>query len=264
MVPVFQPFPMLGTRRAQAWRYHPAYRRPRHVHDESEFNLVLAGTGAMSLGSLRIELHPGLLLWLPPGVDHCLERASSDFDLVVVGFDAELLEAVRREHGRLPCFSREVERLDRDPRALGESLLSMADGNDERAVEQNLVGSLLALTGGVRMQGVGERAAGMLSSERTLGRDELARRLAINRGDLSRRFQREHGISIVEYKNRLRLMTFLRESRERPQNLMRAALVAGFGSYSQCHRVFRDAFGVGPRDYLAAGGADPDRFEPWS
>jgi len=60
---------MLGGRRAQAWRYHPTYRRPRHVHEESEINLVVAGTGVMSVGTQEVELTSGTLLWLPPGLE---------------------------------------------------------------------------------------------------------------------------------------------------------------------------------------------------
>src|SRR5688572_7637017 len=153
---------MLGTRRAQAWRYHPAYRRPRHVHAESEFNLVLAGTGLMSVGATQVPLVPGTLLWLPPGVEHGLEGASADFDLVVVGFQPGLLDVVQREHGLFPCFDGGTEQLLVDPKALGEGLLGVADGNEERVVEERLVHSLLSLIGGQRSPGVEARAAELL------------------------------------------------------------------------------------------------------
>jgi AraC-like DNA-binding protein len=46
--------------------------------------------------------------------------------------------------------------------------------------------------------------------------------------------------------------------------MTRAALQAGFGSYSQCHRVFRSLFGISPREFLASRTeiALFDKFEP--
>jgi AraC-like DNA-binding protein len=224
---------------------------------------VVAGTGTMSLGSREVELRPGTLLWLSPGVDHGLEQASPDFDLVVVGFERELLDGILREQGRVPRFTRPVSHLGVDPSLLATELLQAAASSDEGSVETRLVEALSSLDGAADLPGVGERAAELLSLEGDLGRDDLARRLGINRGDLSRLFSRENGLSIAEYRNRQRTMAFLLEVDQHPGNLMRAALASGFGSYSQCHRVFRQLFGVSPRDYVLGGGVDADRFEPW-
>lgn len=253
---------MPGSRRAQAWRYHPAYRRPRHVHDEPEFNLVVAGAGIVFMGGERVEVAPGALVWIPPGLEHGLEAASADFDLVVVGFQQELLDRASSERWQAQPFTRRVDLLEGDPKRLGDELLGVAALNDAGTVEERLVQVLSAVAHRPQAPLVSERAAALLRRERALGRDELARRLGINRGDLSRRFHRDHGISITEYKNRARIMAFLGEAERRPGNLMQAALSAGFGSYSQCHRTFRRLFGVGPRDYIEGGGVDPNRFEP--
>lgn len=255
---------MLGARRAQAWRYHPAYRRPEHLHDESEFNLVVAGTGVMTLGAERVEVRAGTLLWIPPGLRHGLEWASSDFDLVVVGFQAELLDRLPSDLSHVDPFTPRTEPFIGDVGAWAESLVATAEEGDQTVVEVRLLDALATFARAHGVARVTERAAGLLRRERGLGRDELARRLGINRGDLSRRFQRDHAASIAEFKNRLKVVAFLRETAARPGNLMQAALAAGFGSYSQCHRVFHQLFGVAPRDYIARGGIDPDRFEPWS
>jgi AraC-like DNA-binding protein len=47
----------------------------------------------------------------------------------------------------------------------------------------------------------------------------------------------------------MRLIDFVRRVDD-GQSLTAAALGAGFGSYSQCHRVFRAILGCGPRDYF--------------
>jgi AraC-like DNA-binding protein len=83
-------------------------------------------------------------------------------------------------------------------------------------------------------------------------RDELARLLGRNRGDFSRRFRRDQGMSLSDYRNRLRVLEFLRLLEAGASNLTWAALDAGFGSYSQCHRVFRALLGLSPRDYVRA------------
>ena len=58
------------------------------------------------------------------------------------------------------------------------------------------------------------------------------------------------GVSLVEYKNRLRIERFLTLVAPGGGNLMQAALDAGFGSYAQFHRVFRNLLGATPKEYL--------------
>jgi methylphosphotriester-DNA--protein-cysteine methyltransferase len=67
---------------------------------------------------------------------------------------------------------------------------------------------------------------------------------------LARVFKRDMGMSLVEYRNRLRLDRFwILVDGGRP-SLLEAALAAGFGSYAQFHRVFRAQRQVTPREYL--------------
>jgi len=55
-------------------------------------------------------------------------------------------------------------------------------------------------------------------------------------------------------RNRLRLERFFAEVDQGGNNLLEAALAAGFGSYSQFHRVFRELIGTTPRDHLLGPG----------
>lgn len=79
---------------------------------------------------------------------------------------------------------------------------------------------------------------------------ELAKRFAVSASKLTHAFKEEMGVSLVEYKNRLRLERFLNMVAPGGGNLMQAALDAGFGSYAQFHRVFRDLLGATPREYI--------------
>jgi AraC-like DNA-binding protein len=63
------------------------------------------------------------------------------------------------------------------------------------------------------------------------------------------------GVSLVDYRNRLRIDRFF-ECIQRTGgngNLLDAALEAGFGSYAQFHRVYRKFLGTTPRDIFSSG-----------
>jgi transcriptional regulator GlxA family with amidase domain len=82
------------------------------------------------------------------------------------------------------------------------------------------------------------------------GRD-LAKRFAVSPTKLGHVFNEEMGIGLVDYKNRLRVERFLTLVAPGGGNLMQAALDAGFGSYAQFHRVFRELLGATPREYIS-------------
>lgn len=89
------------------------------------------------------------------------------------------------------------------------------------------------------------RVAEVLGETPSLSFQEVARRLRMSRGHLTRSFKRQVGSSIVEYRNELRLARFLAQAPT--SGLLEAALSAGFGSYAQFHRVYRARFGKSPR-----------------
>lgn len=267
MPSIFQPFPIPAGRRAHAWRYQPAYRRPRHFHEDSEINLITRGTGLILLGDREIEVGAGSLVWFPPGLDHYLAAASADFELLTAGFRPGLLDAFTREHALTPSFARPWQRLqDTDYRQLA-NIMDQANATvDNCNAEQRLLDVLRTL---VRLSSssvdpLGHRAASFVLTHPTASRDRLARAMRSNRGDVSRQFHRDHGTTLRHYRNTLRTLEFLRLSEEGATNLTRAALEAGFGSYSQCHRVFRSLLGVSPREFLTTGtlALMIDRFEP--
>ncbi len=89
-----------------------------------------------------------------------------------------------------------------------------------------------------------------LSEDLTLDGNRLAKKLGVSAGKLARDFKTEMGVSLVEYRNRLRLERFLALVDRGGGNLLEAALDAGFGSYAQFHRVFRTMLGTTPREYV--------------
>ena len=94
------------------------------------------------------------------------------------------------------------------------------------------------------------RAALALRSEPALSGAELAGRLGVSAGHLARRFKAEMAVSLVEYRNRLRIERFFEVVDQGGERLLSAALAAGFGSYAQFHRVFCRMVGTTPSEYL--------------
>ncbi len=261
----WQPFPMPARRRAQAWRHQPAFRRPAHIHDEPELNLVVRGEATFVVGHRRVAMSAGSLVWYPPGVDHCLEHASEDLELYVVGFRPELLAAFKRQHGTAPIFARPLDRVDeRTLRTCAETFGEAPTSRDDAAVEHHLLTVLACLDEALPAPTLGHRAAALLAEAPTLRRDDLVRRLASNRGDVSRRFRSDQGLSLTEYKNRLQTLRLLTLLETGHGTLTRAALDAGFGSYSRCHQVISGLLGCTPSALLDAEARRSlaERFEP--
>lgn len=92
------------------------------------------------------------------------------------------------------------------------------------------------------------RALRMLAKDPSLTASEIAPRLDISASRLARVFKEDMGVSLVEYRNHLRLERFQVLVDRGGENLLEAALAAGFGSYAQFHRVFRAVRGSTPRD----------------
>lgn len=104
------------------------------------------------------------------------------------------------------------------------------------------------------------RAALTLRSEPGLSGAELADRIGVSAGHLARRFKAEMAVSLVEYRNRLRIERFFEVVDQGGERLLSAALAAGFGSYAQFHRVFCRMVGATPSEYLT-GRANQGRGE---
>jgi AraC-like DNA-binding protein len=86
----------------------------------------------------------------------------------------------------------------------------------------------------------------------------LARAASLSPSHLSRIFKEQTGVSIARFRNQQRLQRFLAlYGRGRRTTALAAALGAGFGSYAQFHRVFREQTGRSP-SALRTAAADDD------
>jgi AraC-like DNA-binding protein len=82
-----------------------------------------------------------------------------------------------------------------------------------------------------------------------ISRERLARLLRTSPSEASRRFHCDMGMTIAAYRARIRLLRFVRLV-DSGHGQADAAQSAGFGSYSQCHRTFRETFGCSPRSFF--------------
>jgi AraC-like DNA-binding protein len=100
----------------------------------------------------------------------------------------------------------------------------------------------------------------MLDRNPGLGTKVMAAELHISESRLGAVFKALMGMSLVDYRNLLRLDRFEALVDRGPASLMDAAFAAGFGSYAQFHRVFRARLHTSPRQYLrASGGGVPSK-----
>jgi AraC-like DNA-binding protein len=97
-------------------------------------------------------------------------------------------------------------------------------------------------------------AVRMLTDDPSLRGGDIAEKIGVSLSRFARVFKSDTGLSLVDFRNQLRLERFLSLVDAGGSNLLEAAYAAGFGSYSQFHRVFRALRGASPRDYFSGGG----------
>lgn len=250
LAPIHQAFPMLPGHSAQVWRHQPAFHRPRHFHAEPEINVVFRGWARMGVGPAEIFMGPGDLIILKPAQDHVMLEASDDLELFVLAATPALAE--RFSTGALPVETCKLN-LDETVRApLLEELLALESSRDSAPHERSVAALFeWALPRHPRGHVVARKGFGRLLENPSLPAGHVARLVGSAPAELSRHFAAELGVPFVEARSRVRLMRFI-GSVDRGATLT-AAATEHFGSYAQCHRVFRRLLGCAPRDFFRGG-----------
>jgi AraC-like DNA-binding protein len=241
--------------------------RPRaHRHAELEVNLAVRGSASYLLAERRYELTPGTLTWLFPGQDHVLVDESADHELWWAVFRPSLVARtattpeIRLLLGDDPAgrFSRGIEPglVRRLGGLFGE--LRDAEARDPALANAGLAYLLVLawrafldsddVVEGVNVHPAVQTVARLLRADPSAGDlPRLARTAGLSPSHLSRLFKAQTGVSISRYRNQQRLRLFLHLYGDgRRTTALAAALEAGFGSYAQFHRVFREETGRTP------------------
>jgi AraC-like DNA-binding protein len=251
----------------EAWHYHwTNYVHFPHRHDELESNLIVRGTAKYILGERRYDLARNTQIWFFREQEHLLFDKSPDFEMWILVFRSPLVRKVcgkkyrvlleddpgyfckplaEHQAARLRKLYDELREVKEDPArfnaGLGYALLSAwsAQCAEER------------ITPSFDIHPAVERAARLIHDEtEPVGIEELGAKAGLSASRLSRLFKEQTGVSLVEYRNKERLKRFLAlYDQGRQISMMDAALSAGFGSYPQFHRIFKQLMGCGPAEY---------------
>jgi AraC-like DNA-binding protein len=205
------------------------------------------------MGTIELTVASGDLLWWAPGQDHVLLDASPDFDLFVIGVTPDF--SLRVLSHDVPVGPARI-RLSREIlSAFSEICTSVGHVRDVVAVERG-VGDVWQKAHQLRpgnefMHTLTRRTLRSLVVAPELRRDAVARRIRAYPTELSRHFHADMGLTLAAYRTRLRLLRFIDIVDGGADNLLAAALQAGFGSYSQCHRSFQRTLGCTPRAFFS-------------
>ena len=251
----------------RVFRHAAGDLRPQtHRHAELEVNLVVRGAASYVLGNRRYELSAGTLTWLFPDQEHVLVDESADHALWWAVFRPSLVtRTARASHARPLLEGDPVGRYSRrlDPQRVRRLSALFHDLREAETVDHTLftVGLpylLLSawqsflhsedIVGGVDIHPAVDRAARLLHTDPGTGDlTDLARIVGLSPSHLSRLFKTQMGISISRFRNQQRLQRFLRHyGNGRRTTALDAAHEAGFGSYAQFYRVFRQETGRRP------------------
>lgn len=232
-----------------------------HRHPGTEFNLVTAGSIRYLVDGREVRVEAGQLIFIPAQIEHELVWVQEDAALWVVESPVPFSEDVAPEVAVWDVderwffdFCRIARKLWLRPSAAPKRQLLW----DMQALLKNPVKTSEPIALRTPHEAV-SRARSLcelqLSADLDVG--DLARRAGISASRLAHLFQEQVGISPVQYKNFVRVQHFIRCHEQGKLNLLQAALAAGFGSYAQFHRVFRQVCGVGPHAHLAWLGQSP-------
>jgi len=250
-----------ATANGAIWRFSHQYPKLYHFHGQVEFLLVKRGFVQERVGNHLHVAHAGQLLWHLPGRPHENVGASSNLDLRVVHVEPDLMPGLA-ELGNLVAGRPVVELRRKDFFALLDQCDCPSDTDGQLADRTpQLMAAAKAAVAATRTDhefsrttSLVELACNMMLADPSMDRVALGRALDVSGAYLSRCFQRELASTLREQRIHIRLALFVTRVMRDGRNFLDAALDAGFGSYSQLHRVFVRLAGVTPRAYFAAGG----------
>lgn len=245
-----------------------SYQSFLHRHDELELNLVTHGQGVYLLNSRKIEMVPNSILWLFPEQEHLLLEKSLDFEMWILVVKPGYLREICTDPNSLVL-------LEGDPggnfcRGLTTNQFQKLAGlckdtlptKNDLALFNISVGYILlsawAAYQTANNTGLEKNINPTVNKASKLimggmGKDDLqflAREVGLSPSRLSRLFKRQMGISLTTFRNRCRVEHFLDlYGVGQTRTMLNSALEAGFGSYAQFYRVFRQIMGGNPSDY---------------
>jgi AraC-like DNA-binding protein len=244
---------------AFVWKYAHAIggRRPRHFHGEPELNQVVRGSATFGVGDRVVRATQGALLAFPSGQDHVLLAASPDLYLYAIGLEREYsADVLGPAHEPVVPLHVGLGKEELESVVDRAAAIVERSGSDQPAAELwervHWLGRRAAPSSTLAAHVLTRRALQLMASAPELGLGALARETRAHPSEISRHFHRDMGMTLVRYRARLRLLRLIRIVDRGEHDVMVAAILAGFGSYSQCHRTFRAEFACSPREFFCS------------
>jgi AraC-like DNA-binding protein len=258
-------------------RHSAGVPRPRpHRHAELELNLVVRGTASYLMNDRRYDLATGTLTWLFPDQEHVLVDESADHALWWAVFRPSAVARIATSPHAWPLLERDpLGRFSRrlDPRWVQRLAALFGELREAGTVDDTLFNAglsyLLAsawrafldsseVVGDLEVHPAVDTVARLLQADPGAGNlTHLARLVGLSPSHLSRLFTTQMGLSISRFRNQQRVHRFIRlYSHGRGTTALAAAHEAGFGSYTQFHRVFRQETGRNPSALRTAAADD--------
>jgi AraC-like DNA-binding protein len=240
-----------------------------HHHDELELNLVVRGKARYLVNDRRYDLRRNTMIWLFRGQAHVLLDQSADYRMWIGVFKTDVLKRL--------CSTPELKTLlapdppGRFARQLGNAAaeriaqifaeIAGCETTDTPRHNAGLAYALLSawhahaqtdeVTQTFDIHPAVERAAKILQQPgEAPALNQLADEAGLSPSRLSRLFKQQTGVTLVGYRQRIAIERFLKiYGTGQRINMLAAATEAGFGSYPQFHRVFKQIMGTSPADY---------------
>lgn len=229
---------------------------PVHFHSGVEIAYTLDGVTAVSIGDRIIKAKKGNLVFFDSGEIHSIITCERYATLIIPEKYLAVFNAFKR--GR----ALETLLFHDDDGTLKAIIGRLADSEGQNEVfVQGLVyeflGRILSratLKTTKNKSGDGLKPVLAFLNEHYTEKitlDDVAERFNYNKCYLSSAFNKCFKTSITGYVNQLRLLRFVRTARENPSvSLSATAFESGFNSLQNFYRVFKDCYGVSPKEYL--------------
>ncbi len=224
-----------------------------------------AGSARLTIDGRPYTLRPHLLLWIPPSRSWVQSEVSADAEIwsatfgsvVVARVGLDLASELAANYPGQAAGYRRLTKVSARRLQTQFEHLATTDCSTEQFIvglEYLLLSAWAEQRKATRLDGLTdvhpavEKAAYILRTQpETPSMRELARRCGASASWLSRLFREQIGVSLVGYRNQSRIERFFElYGEDRRRNLTQAALAAGFGSYAQFHRVFKETLGYAP------------------
>lgn len=240
-----------------------------HTHPLLEMNFVLRGHGELLLEDRKYPLLPGHIVWIFPNQRHMPSRWADNLEMWIVECTADVIASLPpKTRKALSCHQPDDQYcrcVEEDDKHTLDHLLSGLRSTmfNPLTFNRGLPFAVSALWdayahGHAAVDAIGfdpkvEKALDLINQPG--GMDLSVLRLAeivrLAPRHLSVHFQEQVGHTIPQYRNRLRIQQFFKMHEKHPAwDLTTLALEAGFGSYAQFFRIFKEYVGCAPQLWI--------------